>query len=375
MTGHVKETDTREIPIANIYHLLCYAWDFFQTDGIRQAVERDDHKGYAELLVKVLTAGCVHLLKQGLHRDYAAITEAMPAIRGKLELSATLATGKLLQGQTVCTHDEFTADIPANQILKSVLLRCAGLPGMDVNLATAARQTALRMTGVARIEPDVGMLGRVRIHRNNRFCGFLLSICGLLLEAMSVREPSGSEVQSGEPSLSGVEQQFYQVLQDRLPSLFEAFVRNFYRKQLAGEGWSRFQPQHIDWSWTPLSLDSSGFLPKMITDVTLEHPDRKIILDSKFYSSGGLNDRDKFESANLYQIHAYVTQLARQAANGKATHPHDSHAEGILLYATVGGKDFLRRFMMPPHRMSVATVNLALPWRAIEARLLEVIAG
>ena len=180
-----EAAEGRKIPIANLYHLLCYAWEFFELDK-EVGVDVDNHNGYAELLTKVLTAGTVHLLKQGLHRDYQAVTEPMRAIRGKLELAPSLATGRLEQGIAVCTHDEFTADIPANQILKSVLIRMARTPGMDAKLASAARSTALRMTGVSLIEPDVRMLGRVRIHRNNRFYGFLLSICRLILEATSL---------------------------------------------------------------------------------------------------------------------------------------------------------------------------------------------
>ena len=79
----------RKIPIANLYHLLCYAWEFFELDK-EVGVDVDNHNGYAELLTKVLTAGSVHLLKQGLHRDYQAVTESMRAIRGKLELARPL---------------------------------------------------------------------------------------------------------------------------------------------------------------------------------------------------------------------------------------------------------------------------------------------
>lgn len=355
----------RRIPIGNLYHLLCYAWDFFAYEDLT-TVRRDDHRGYTELLLMVLTEGTTRLLKQGLHRDYVALTESMPAIRGKFELAQSIAAGKLPQGFAVCTHDEFTADIPANQILKSTLLRFAGLGGMDKKLADAARRAALRMTGVTRIDADVAMIGRVRIDRNNRAYGFLLSICRLLLEATSVREGAVDD-------LARTEQRFHKVLENRLPALFEAFVRNFYAKKLKGEGWSRFGAQQIEWVWSELTAGSSTHVPRMITDVTLEHADRKIILDTKFYSSGGLNDRATFESANLYQLHAYVTQLARQAARDGARHPHDHHAEGILLYASTREAEFLHAFDMPPHRMTVASVDLRQPWRAIEARLLALI--
>ena len=363
-------TSARKIPIANLYHLLSYAWNFFELDG-QVHVEQDDHAGYAELLTKVLTAGSVHLLKQGLHRDYQARTEPMRAIRGKLELAPSLSTGRLEQGIAVCTHDEFTADIPANQILKAVLMRMARLPGMDKGLADDARNAALRMAEVSWVEPQLHLLSRVRIHRNNRFYGFLLSVCRLILEATSVRELGGDSVDA--------QQLFYRAVEHRLPDLFEAFVRNFYAKHLAHQGWTHIGRRHIKWQWEALTTGSAAFLPKMETDITLEHPDRKIILDTKFFGSGGVDsnhnrDREKFHSANMYQLHAYVTQTALAASHPSA-HPHDHDASGMLLYATVNDQDFHHRYQMGPHAMAVATVNLGLPWRAVEARLLAVVSS
>ena len=84
------------------------------------------------------------------------------------------------------------------------------------------------MTGVTLIEPDVRMLGRVRIHRNNRFYGFLLSICRLILEATSVKE--------SRDTLAQLNQRFYGAVEKQLPALFEAFVRNYYRKHFGGFG-------------------------------------------------------------------------------------------------------------------------------------------
>ena len=364
----VEAAVARKIPVANLYHMLCYAWDFFELND-EVTVAKDTHRGYAELLTKVLTAGCVHLLKQGLHRDYQARTEPMRAIRGKLELAPSLATGRLEQGIAVCTHDEFTADIPANQVLKSVLMRMARLPGMNAELAAEARRTALRMPEVSLIEPDVRMLGRIRIHRNNRFYGFLLSICRLILDATSVKE--------NRANLAAAEQRFYGVIEERLFDLFESFVRNFYAKRLANQGWTYFGRRYFDWQWGTDDAAAKELLPRMETDITLEHPDRKIIMDTKFYGSGGVS-RGKYHSNNMYQLNSYVTQCALRAhaaiASGQApSHPHDIDCEGMLLYATVDDNDFHHAFDMPPHRMSIATVNLDRDWEAIEARLLEVV--
>ena len=97
-----------------------------------------------------------------------------------------------------------------------------------------------------------------------------------------------------------------------------------------------------------------------------------------FDQSGGINDRQTFESANLYQLHAYVSQLARRAGEPEGNsnsrpHIHDDRAEGMLLYATVGENNYIHRFAMPPHQMTVATVDLNMPWQGIEQRLMDLV--
>ena len=355
------------IPVANLYHLLSYAWEVNGWGDLEEVV-RDDHRGYSEMLTRLIARGCVHLLKRGLHRDYREVTAAEPGIRGRLEVSATLSTLGFETARVVCTRDEFTADLPVNQTLKSTLLRAASMPGMPDEVARSARSAALRMTEVRVIPLHLGLFDARPLHlpRNNRFYPFLLAACRLLCEASSFREQADST------DLSDL--RMYAILEARLPQLFEAFVRNFYRTHLPPLGWSRFLPQHIEWQWSSADPASAAYLPQMKTDITLEHPDRKIILDTKFYRSGGINDRGTFESHNLYQLHAYVSQLARRPFRASSSHPHDIDAEGILLYATASDRDYLHRFSMPPHRMTVATVNLAGSWRDIESRLLEVLA-
>ena len=148
----VEAAVARKIPIANLYHMLCYAWDFELNDEV--TVAKDTHRERAELLTKVLTAGCVHLLKQGLHRDYQARTEPMRAIRGKLELAPSLATGALSRASPFApTTNSPPTFRPTKSSSPSDAL--ARLPGMNAELAAEARRTALRMPEVSLIEPDV----------------------------------------------------------------------------------------------------------------------------------------------------------------------------------------------------------------------------
>ena len=48
----VEAAVARKIPIANLYHMLCYAWDFFELND-EVTVAKDTHRGYTELLTKV----------------------------------------------------------------------------------------------------------------------------------------------------------------------------------------------------------------------------------------------------------------------------------------------------------------------------------
>lgn len=367
--------DVSKIPIANIYYLLSYAWDDPELDGLR-GVENDDYDGLLEFLTDILVKGSQHLLKRGLDRDYVSQTESMRAIRGKFELTASITSGQLPQGIAICTHDEFTSDILQNQILKSTLIKMSRLSEINAELSSVARSTALRMHSVELIDADARMCGRVKIHRNNRLYGFLLTICRLLLEAVALQE--------NESKLEDAEYAIQDIVRKNIHNIFEVFARNFYRQHLAPSGY-KVRSEQIEWNLLAETESAAQFVPRMETDITLEHPERKLIIDTKFYGSGGLTKRTfdqhvtvKFETANMYQLNAYLTHLARQAsvaeAAGKpAKHPHDHDAEGMLLYATVDDQDFHHAYQMPPHRFSLATVNLNQPWQNIEARLLSLV--
>ena len=68
----------------------------------------------------------------------------------------------------------------------------------------------------------------------------------------------------------------------------------------------------------------------MEADLLLDAPERRIIMDTKYYTEalGGRRGTGKLHSTNLYQLLAYLRN--RQAAG-----PTGAHHEGILLYPEV----------------------------------------
>ena len=109
----------------------------------------------------------------------------------------------------------------------------------------------------------------------------------------------------------------------------------------------------------------------MLTDTTLDAPDRKIILDTKYYAAAlrPRYDRQRLIAPHLYQLYAYLQN--QRPAPGQAL-------EGILLYPAGHGPDagpvVDLHYTLGGHPVRVVTLNLHQPWPGIAADLLRLIA-
>jgi 5-methylcytosine-specific restriction enzyme subunit McrC len=108
------------IPIANIYYLLCYAWDKLDERDLVK-VDAASFKDLPNLFSKVLANGLKYLFKKGLDRNYRETSECYPGVKGKLNISESLKQMTFPLGRAVCTFDDFDYDVLQNQILKATL--------------------------------------------------------------------------------------------------------------------------------------------------------------------------------------------------------------------------------------------------------------
>jgi 5-methylcytosine-specific restriction enzyme subunit McrC len=109
-------------------------------------------------------------------------------------------------------------------------------------------------------------------------------------------------------------------------------------------------------------------VPIMKTDVTIVWPERKLILDCKYYQEALVSRYDalRFRSGNLYQLNAYLTN--------QATIPGWESVEGMLLYPTNGHSLDQSFTLHGRHRIRIATLDLAMKWPDIEKKLLSLLA-
>ena len=342
-----------QIPIENIYYLLCYAWNKLEEKD-RVSVSIDDKTELLDLFAKVLINASKMLLKRGIDKSYINYTSELAGIKGKFEASQTLKRNLLFKQKTICTFDEFSANILSNQILVSTIYRLIKTKGLDKDLKNELINLRRMFAEVEVIDLKLVLFKQVKLNRNNRFYGFLMNVCQIIFENTLPSEDKGQFT-------------FADFTRDdrQMNKLFEAFIRNFYK--IEQKKYSTVKKETIRWQFSYTNTDSFQYLPKMETDITLENNSEKIIIDAKFYrETMSINfEKEKIKSANLYQLFSYLL-------NQQDSTPKTINAKGILIYPTIE-EDYNLEFKYANHEIQIRTVNLNTNWRKISSRLKQII--
>ncbi len=343
------------IPIANLYYLLVYAWDHRLDEAEVVDLEANGCPDLNNLFARILLNGTEELVRRGLDRSYIGQDETASRIRGRIDFPASARRLTWLRGRLHFAFDELSHDVLHNRLVKTTLLvlrRDRALKGKLRDRIDASLAWFDQVTPLPQVNPV--MFRRVQLHRNNRIYRFLLAICELIHRSMLP--------QQFDPGHN----RFRDFTRDErlMAGIFEKFVRNFARRHLAG---ARVSAATIPWNATTEDPETSSLIPLMKTDVTVEWPGRKLILDCKYYPEalGSHYDALAFHSANLYQMHAYLTN--------KASDPGWESVEGMLLYPTNGYQLHHTLTLHGRHRLGVRTIDLNQCWAGIREELRDLL--
>jgi 5-methylcytosine-specific restriction enzyme subunit McrC len=169
--------------------------------------------------------------------------------------------------------------------------------------------------------------------------------------------------QSLMPDQRGVGARFQQVLDDEavMSKVFEEFLRKFFELNRREY---RVRSESFKWLVSNTSEDDLGFLPDMLTDITLRHSSHTVIVDAKFYKQPLVRahhgDRERVRSQHLYQLVTYL-QHERKRGGGKGL-------AGVLIYPDVG-RSLRLRYQLLEIPVLVSTIDLGREWYDIEAEL------
>jgi 5-methylcytosine-specific restriction enzyme subunit McrC len=342
-----------QIPIENIYYLLCYAWNKLE-EKERVNVSIDDKTELLDLFAKVLINATKMLLKRGVDKNYIDHTEELAGVKGKIQISQTLKSNILFKQRTICTFDDFSSNIISNRILISTIYILTRTKGLDKHLKIELAALQTMLSDIDQVEITGSIFKQVKLNRNNHFYGFVMNVCQIIYESTFPSEEPGKY-------------RFSDFTRDnnKMNQLFESFIRNFYR--IEQQKYRTVKKETIMWQFDNTDNESYQYLPQMETDITLENDNEKIIIDAKFYrETMTMNyDKERIKSANLYQLFSY---LLNQRDGSVKT----QNATGILIYPTIEA-DYNLDFKYKEHKIQIRTVNLNSNWRNISSRLKEIV--
>lgn len=343
---------SNQIPIQNIYYLLCYAWNRLE-EGETIDVSRLDSTNLVDLFASVLLAGLNHLLRQGLEQGYEIFNEELTSIRGRVSVAASARRMLLQHGKAHCEYDELTVNTQANRILKSTLRRLACTDGLDSVLKKKVVKVCRDLPDITEIPITRHSFRKIQIYSNSRYYKFLLNVCQIIWDNLLVDESSGScrfkDFVRDEPKMAG---------------LFEKFIYNFIKIERPE---FNVRKEKIRWDATAEDEKELSYLPNMETDISVRNKKKTLIIDAKYYLNtlGSYYDSESIHSAHLYQLNAYLKNL-------EARDNQDKEASGLLLYP-FSGQNLNLKYNILGHSVRVKTLDLSAHWKHIKSQLNKII--
>lgn len=329
--------------------MLSYAFKVLN-EGEYKKIEAESFDNAADLLSEILIIGISKQIKQGLVKDYIEVTETTSSIRGKINITESINSQSFIKRQLNCTYDEFSQNCYLNQILKSTMSLLIK--------ANVARERKKKLKKLLMYFQEVELIDlksinwKIRFDRNNQTYKMLINICYLVINGLIHSEKIG-------------EQKLMDFLDDqRMSHLYEKFILNYYIKEHPEINASA--PQ-IDWQ---IDEGLDFLLPKMQTDVTLEHENKILIIDAKFYSTNTSQNYGKniHHSDNLYQIFTYVKNKEVEM-QGK-----DMEISGMLIYARTNESiQPDSDYVMSGNNISVKTLDLNQDFEIIKKQLDDIV--
>jgi 5-methylcytosine-specific restriction enzyme subunit McrC len=280
--GDVEVRITPKLPVERLLFLVGYAQH--GAAWRPEDVTLPEAPGLVPVMAQVLWRQTERAVHQGLLPGYVTLEETSYVLRGRLRETEQLHRHHGLPVPLEIRHDEFTADIPENQILLTACERILHVPGVDA-------ESSLRLRGLLRDFADVTPLDRRddvpawQPTRLNARYHTALRLAELVIRATSVEQGPGGVAVNG-------------FLLD-MPRLFEDFVTVALREALVAAYGGRVDDQDRN------DFDEAGQVVLRPDIVWKIHGSAVAVIDAKYKAETPAG----YPNADLYQLLAYCTVL------------------------------------------------------------------
>ena len=336
------------ITIRNIYVMMAYAFRSIQSSG-NDTVGAEQFDKLHDLFAEILVRGVGTQVKQGLHQDYVHRREELATVRGRIDVSRSIAEHSRSRGRLICGYDEYDPDTPHNRALKSVIILLVRHGEISRSRKDALRRLLPYMDAVTTVAPASIRWSGLTVHRSNASYRLLLGVCELVVRGLLQTESSGDKKLTTwlpDEAMSRLYERF----------LLEYFA--FHHPELAPRA------PYIAWDYDASLSSGTEHLPTMKTDLRLRYGGKSLIVDAKYYSSSlqtGQWGKESVSSANLYQMLAYAKN---------ADVAQDGSVSGLLLYARTNAPAQPNLDVtLQGTRIGARTLDLSQPWSQLRTQL------
>ncbi len=302
-----------KLEFRRLVFLMGYARNpsFWHDDRVRLDPEADLPEALADAFVRVASRA----LDQGLLKGYRTVEETLPVLRGRVREADQLRRRWGRSMPLEVRYDDFSVDIPENQILLAAALRLLRLPGVGPMHRTRLQRLRLQLADVI---PPVGKVppSCAPSRLNTRYQPGL-ELAELILRGRSFEHRVGDVVMTG--------------YLFNMYTIFEDFVTVALGEALKPYG-GRSVLQYRTF------LDEDDRIEIRPDFVWLKDGQPQIVADAKYKAEKPAG----FPQADLYQMLAYCTALGLP--------------EGHLIYAK--GNEFGQRHTVRRSGVTMVTHTL-----------------
>jgi 5-methylcytosine-specific restriction enzyme subunit McrC len=280
--GDVEVRITPKIPIGRLLFLVGYAQH--GAAWRPEDVKLPEVAGLVPVMGQVLWRQTARAVHQGLLPGYVTLDETAYVLRGRLRETEQLHRHHGLPVPLEIRHDEFTVDIPENQILRTACERLLHVPGVDAESLLRLRRLLRDFAEVTPLDRRDEVPGWQPTRLNARY-HTALRLAELVLRATSVEEGNSDVTVNG-------------FLLD-MPKLFEDFVTVALREALVEICGGRIVAQ------CPYEFDEAGRVTLRPDIVWKVRGQPAAVVDAKYKTEQPAG----YPNADLYQLLAYCTVL------------------------------------------------------------------
>jgi 5-methylcytosine-specific restriction enzyme subunit McrC len=228
----------------------------------------------------------------------------------------------------------------------------------DVDLRSKCKglETTLGRAGVGGMRPSRAALATDQIGRNDAIDRFMVALARLAFDLALPTEDVGAT-----PLVAPDREEAW------VRRLFEKAILGFARVELEPLGWLVRGSVPLEWQLSSASPQLDAILPRMVTDVIIDTPARRLVIDTKFTSVLGVGRFGDagLKSGYLYQMYAYL----RSQEGGDRR--WDTSA-GLFLHPAVGSHLY-EHATIQGHSIAFATVDLAGSAASIRSELRRIL--